>query len=56
MAYIISEDCINCAACASECPTNAISEGDNVHVINASLCIDCGACNDVCPVGAPNPA
>ncbi len=56
MAYKINDDCINCSACVSGCPTDAISEGDNVHVINASLCIECGACNDVCPVGAPNPA
>ncbi|HAX39864.1 MAG TPA: ferredoxin, partial [Clostridiales bacterium] len=27
MAYIISDECIACGACAPECPTEAISEG-----------------------------
>jgi ferredoxin len=55
MAYVINDDCISCGACASGCPTEAISEGDKKFVINADVCIDCGACGDVCPVGAPQP-
>ncbi|NLO45650.1 MAG: 4Fe-4S binding protein [Clostridiales bacterium] len=55
MAYHISDDCISCGACEAECPTEAISEGDNIYVINPELCIDCGACADVCPVDAPKP-
>ena len=54
MAYKISEDCISCGACESECPVNAISEGEGVYVIDADTCIDCGACADACPVGAPS--
>ncbi len=27
MAYKITEDCISCGACESECPNKAISEG-----------------------------
>lgn len=27
MAYIITEDCINCEACEPECPNHAIYEG-----------------------------
>ena len=53
MAYKISEDCINCGACESECPVSAISEGDGKYEIDAAACIDCGACADVCPVDAP---
>lgn len=53
MAYKISDACISCGACESECPQNAISEGDGLYVINADACIDCGACANVCPVGAP---
>ena len=56
MAYVISEECISCGACASECTVSAISEGDDRYVINADLCIDCGSCASVCPVEAPNPA
>lgn len=53
MAYIISDDCISCGACAEGCPVGAISEGDGKYVIDADACIDCGACAGNCPVGAP---
>ncbi len=52
MAYKITNDCIACGACASECPVSCISEGD-VYVINADECISCGNCAESCPVGAP---
>ena len=54
MAYIISDDCISCGACAGECPVSAISEGDGKYQIDADACVECGACAGVCPVGAPN--
>ena len=53
MTYIINDECINCGACESECPVNAISAGDSKYVIDPETCIDCGACNGVCPVDAP---
>ena len=52
-AYQISDDCISCGVCASNCPVGAISEGDGKFVIDADTCIDCGACAENCPVGAP---
>jgi NAD-dependent dihydropyrimidine dehydrogenase PreA subunit len=52
MAYIISDDCITCGACAGECPVNCISEGDSMYVISPDECIDCGTCAGVCPVSA----
>jgi ferredoxin len=61
MAYKINEDCISCGACESECPNNAIKEGDTVFVINPDKCTECvGAhdspkCAEVCPVDAPKP-
>ena len=56
MAYKITDECIGCGACASECPVEAISEKDGKFEINADACLDCGACAGACPVGAPNPA
>lgn len=53
MAYVISDACIACGACADGCPVDAIAEGDGKYVIDASKCIECGACADNCPVGAP---
>ena len=53
MAYQISDDCISCGVCASNCPVNAISEGDGKYVIDADTCIECGACAENCSVGAP---
>ena len=52
MAYVISEDCISCGACADGCPVGAISEGDGKFEIDADSCLDCGACADGCPVSA----
>jgi NAD-dependent dihydropyrimidine dehydrogenase PreA subunit len=48
MAYVISDDCIACGSCISECPVDAISEGD-IYTIDADLCSDCGSCASVCP-------
>ena len=48
MASVISEDCIACGTCISECPSEAISEGD-IYSINPDLCTECGTCADVCP-------
>lgn len=56
MAHTISDECINCGACADTCPVSAISESGDKHVIDAATCTDCGACVDSCPVTAIAPA
>ena len=43
MAYKITDECIKCGSCESECPVNAISEGDDKYVIDANECLECGA-------------
>ena len=52
MAHVITDECICCGSCLSECPENAISEGDDKYTIDAKLCTDCGTCVDVCPLSA----
>lgn len=52
MAYKVSDECINCGACESECPAGAISEKEDKRFIAADQCASCGACASVCPVGA----
>lgn len=53
MAYKITDKCINCGACAGECPVQCISQGDDKYIIDKNSCIGCGACAGVCPVEAP---
>ena len=53
MAYKITDKCISCGACASECPVGSISQWDERFIIDQSACISCGTCAGVCPVEAP---
>ena len=55
MAYMISDECIGCMACAGECPVEAIVEKDGKAFIEKDACIECGACAGVCPVEAAQP-
>ena len=52
MAYKISDACVNCGTCESECPVGAISEDDGKRKIDASKCLSCGSCAGVCPANA----
>ena len=52
MARFINDECISCGACASECPVEAISEGESKYVIDPEKCTDCGLCESVCPASA----
>ncbi|MDD4859732.1 MAG: YfhL family 4Fe-4S dicluster ferredoxin [Dehalococcoidales bacterium] len=61
MAYKITEECISCGACESECPNAAIKEGETTYVIDPEKCTECvgsfesSQCAEVCPVSAPQP-
>ncbi len=56
MALIITDECINCDVCEPECPNGAISQGEEIYKIHASLCTECVGhynepqCIEVCPV------
>ncbi len=56
MALMITDDCINCDVCETECPNNAISQGAEIYVINPDKCTECVGhfdepqCVAVCPV------
>jgi len=52
MPHRITEDCVSCGVCASECPVDAISEGESIYVIDPEACTDCGSCAEVCPSDA----
>ena len=54
MAHKITDDCVACGTCISECPVGAISEG-KPYKIDPDQCIDCGTCADACPQGAIKP-
>ena len=53
MAYKISDSCISCGTCESECPVGAISQGDSQYEIDEATCISCGSCGYVCPSSIP---
>ena len=56
MALMITDECINCDVCEPECPNAAISQGDEIYVIDPNLCTECVGhydtpqCVEVCPV------
>lgn len=56
MSLIIHDECINCDVCEPECPNGAISQGEEIYIINPALCTECVGhydtpqCMEVCPV------
>ena len=56
MSLIIDDECINCDVCEPECPNGAITQGDEIYIIDPELCTECVGhhdtpqCIEVCPV------
>jgi len=56
MAFVVTEECINCGACEPECPNQAITAGEERYVIDHEKCTECvghfeeSQCAAVCPV------
>ena len=56
MALMITDECINCDVCEPECPNSAISQGEEIYIIDPELCTECVGhyettqCVEVCPV------
>lgn len=56
MALLITDECINCDVCEPVCPNEAISEGEDIYVIDPDLCTECighfdePQCVVICPI------
>ena len=56
MALLITDECINCDVCEPVCPNEAISEGEDIYVIDPDLCTECVGhfdepqCLVICPI------
>jgi len=56
MSLMITDECINCDVCEPECPNSAISQGDEIYMIDSTKCTECVGhfddpqCMAVCPV------
>ncbi|MBO1530322.1 YfhL family 4Fe-4S dicluster ferredoxin [Psychrobacter sp. F1192] len=56
MALLITDECINCDVCEPVCPNDAISEGEEIYVIDPDLCTECVGhfdepqCVVICPI------
>lgn len=56
MALQIVDNCVNCWACQSVCPSDAISKGDEHFMISSKLCTECegdyadAQCASICPI------
>ncbi len=56
MAFLITENCINCDVCEPECPNGAISQGVEYYQVDHKFCTECVGhfktpqCQELCPV------
>jgi len=56
MALLITDECINCDVCEPDSTHDAISQAEELYVIDTKLCAECVGhyevpqCVEVCPV------
>ncbi len=50
--YVITDECSACGVCAENCPSEAITEGEEKYSIDAEKCSECGLCAEDCPMEA----
>ena len=55
MAYVITDTCISCGACAAVGPTEDITHGAEHNENTPHTSIDCGACEAEGPTGSIHP-
>ncbi len=61
MAFVITDQCINCDMCLPECPNDAITEGAKIYEIELDRCTECigfyaqPTCVAVCPIHCIEP-
>ena len=47
---VVSDLCVACGTCITECPLAAISITDGIKArINTEKCVGCGKCSKICP-------
>jgi Na+-translocating ferredoxin:NAD+ oxidoreductase subunit B len=51
-AHYESDLCVDCGACLTRCPMDALTQGEGRVVQDAGRCIGCGLCVSTCPSGA----
>ena len=47
--FQITNKCVKCGACESECPNGAIVEETKQFAIDQKKCVECGNCIAECP-------
>ncbi len=52
MSLKISDECMACGRCASNCPIGCIYPGDLHYEIDTEACVGCLTCTTVCPISA----
>lgn len=52
MAYVINDECLNCAFCHNRCPKDAIFFNGYHYEIDQRRCVRCGTCAKICNIRA----